>query len=104
MTRILQASPAKLRDGSWGARVVGEAREGDTIRITTRSGRSWAAVVTRVLWTGTRTAGPRGETQAVSIVTDEPVGAPPPIARSGRRYAEESAILNRFGDRVGGAR
>lgn len=46
------ASPTKLRDGSWGARVPGGARQGQTIRIQTRAGKSWTATIGRVLWTG----------------------------------------------------
>ncbi len=49
----LNASPARLRDGSWGARVSSETVSlGDTVTITTRSGKSWTARVVRVLWTG----------------------------------------------------
>jgi hypothetical protein len=51
-TATLTASPTKLRDGTWGARVTGPAAEGDTITITTRAGKSWDAEVERVLWTG----------------------------------------------------
>ena len=57
------ASPAKLRNGSWGARVVlpgsGISLEdlrqelpGQRIEIRTRSGKSWTAEIARVLWTG----------------------------------------------------
>lgn len=54
----MKATPTKLRNGSWGARVVFDAaaalppRENDIIAITTRSGKSWNARVERVLWTG----------------------------------------------------
>jgi len=46
------ASPTKLRDGSWGAVAKGAAAKGDTIRIETRAGKSWTAVVSAVVWTG----------------------------------------------------
>lgn len=46
------ATPAKLRDGTWGARVQGTARRGQQITITTRRGKSWDATVQRVLWSG----------------------------------------------------
>lgn len=46
------ASPTKLRDGSWGARVAGSVRFGDTIEVRTRAGKSWVAVVQRVVWSG----------------------------------------------------
>jgi hypothetical protein len=52
MTATLTASPTRLRDGTWGARVTGPAAEGDEITITARSGKTWQAEVVRVLWTG----------------------------------------------------
>ena len=52
------ASPTRLRDGTWGARVKGRASKGDRITITTRDGDSWEAVVTRVVWTGKNNYGP----------------------------------------------
>ena len=53
MSSILSASPAKLQSGAWGARVRSETvRAGDTIQITTSSGKSWQARVERVLWAG----------------------------------------------------
>ena len=47
------ASPAKLKDGSWGARVPGTATTGQTITVRAANGKTWTAVVDRVLWTGT---------------------------------------------------
>lgn len=47
----LQASPTKLRDGSWGARVRGYPAQGDTIQITTKAGKTWTATAKKVLWT-----------------------------------------------------
>jgi len=46
------ATPAKLRDGSWGARVVGKARRGQRIFIQAKGGRKWEATVDKVFWTG----------------------------------------------------
>jgi len=46
------ATPTKLRDGTWGARVRGTAAAGDTVTITTATGRSWDAQITRVVWSG----------------------------------------------------
>jgi len=46
------ASPAKLRNGSWGARVQGSVQAGDVVTITTRSGKSWQAIVTQAIWSG----------------------------------------------------
>ena len=59
-TSTIDASPAKLKNGSWGARVKSESVEsGDSILITTKSGKSWTATVSKVLWSG----------NGVSIVT-----------------------------------
>lgn len=50
---IRTASPTKLRNGNWGARVQStNVAAGDTVTITTRNGKSWEATVIRVLWTG----------------------------------------------------
>ena len=49
MNTTIIASPMKLRDGSWGARVPSkDAVEGQTIRIRTRAGKEWDAVITRI--------------------------------------------------------
>jgi len=48
----MNATPAKLRNGSWGARVVGSASVGDTVRVRTRAGAVWTATVTGVVWSG----------------------------------------------------
>lgn len=49
---MTQASPIKLRNGDWGAKARGSVREGDTVQITTKSGKSWVAHVAKVVWTG----------------------------------------------------
>lgn len=51
MTKIT-ATPAKLRNGNWGARVTGRVSAGSVVTIKTRSGKTWDAQVERVLWTG----------------------------------------------------
>ena len=48
----LNAAPAKLANGSWGARVDGVAKPGDAITITTAAGKSWRSRVVQVVWTG----------------------------------------------------
>lgn len=50
---ILQATPIKLRDGSWGAKVQGDnVLPGTPIRVTAKSGKWWNAVVYKVVWVG----------------------------------------------------
>jgi hypothetical protein len=46
------ATPAKLRNGSWGARVQGAATVGQTITIQTKGGKTWDATIEAVLWSG----------------------------------------------------
>lgn len=50
---MITATPAKLKDGSWGARVTDPiVNVGDSIEIKTRSGKSWIADVTEIVWHG----------------------------------------------------
>lgn len=46
----LHATPIKLRNGSWGARVHGLPSEGSLIRIEAKNGKSWDAIVARKVW------------------------------------------------------
>ena len=47
-TTITDATPMKLRDGTWGARASYDTDIGDIIRIRTRAGKTWLATVTRI--------------------------------------------------------
>ena len=49
MTNLI-ATPAKLRDGSWGARVQGTVTAGQTVTIQTKAGKTWDAAVSGVVW------------------------------------------------------
>ena len=53
---VYPATPAKLREGGWGARVQHDQDDsvgpGDWITVTTRDGMSWDATIETVLWTG----------------------------------------------------
>lgn len=58
----MKASPKKLRGGEWGALVQSEkVVSGEHITVTTKAGKSWDAVVDKVIWTG----------KGVAIVTTE---------------------------------
>lgn len=50
----LEATPTKLRSGKWGARIaVSEGRcaiVGDGVVVRTRAGKTWEAVVTKIVW------------------------------------------------------
>jgi len=48
----MNATPVKLRDGSWGARVLGRPRVGDEITIIANSGKTWTATISKVVWQG----------------------------------------------------
>ena len=52
MANTQTATPTKLQNGTWGARVQGDVAQGDTVTISTRSGKSWTATVDRVVWSG----------------------------------------------------
>lgn len=70
------ATPAKLRSGEWGARVVGATvAEGTELLITTRGGKSWPARVVKVVWSGD------GVTLCATKSLD---GGPPGAAKVGR--------------------
>ena len=45
------ASPIRLRDGSWGARLSGLVAPNQKITIQTAGGKTWQATVWQVLWT-----------------------------------------------------
>lgn len=46
------ATPTKLRSGEWGARVQGRVEAGEEITIRTKGGKSWTAIVAKVIWSG----------------------------------------------------
>ena len=52
-TATIEASPKKLRSGEWGALVQSDqVRRGDSICITSKSGKSWQATVAKIIWSG----------------------------------------------------
>jgi hypothetical protein len=48
----MTATYTKLRDGSWGVRVVGTVAPGATVQVTKKSGESKTETVGKVIWTG----------------------------------------------------
>lgn len=48
----MNATFAKLRDGSWGLRVKGQVSSGQSVTVTKKSGGSEVKTVGRVLWSG----------------------------------------------------
>lgn len=42
----------KLRNGSWGVRVEGPAKAGDTVTVTKKSGETATEKISKVVWTG----------------------------------------------------
>ncbi len=75
MTR--RATPSKLRDGRWGARVEGGPVDvGTLVEIVTRAGKRWGATVSSIVWTD----------GAVSLVVTDSSDAPAPRRHTrGRR-------------------
>lgn len=50
---MAQATYSKLRDGSWGVRVVGASvRPGEVVTVEKRSGERKQETVSRVIWSG----------------------------------------------------
>ena len=69
----IKATPKKLRSGEWGAVAqTPAARKGDTVEITTKSGKSWTATISKVIWSG----------NGVSIVATQSSSPAPRRSRS----------------------
>lgn len=52
-TEMKHATPAHLHDGTWGVRVQSEdVKEGEAVQVTSSSGKTWEATVSRVVWHG----------------------------------------------------
>lgn len=84
----MPATPAKLRDGSWGARVRGRVSSGEIVTITTKAGKSWKARVTRVLWSG----------DGVSLCATESLDGGPPRQRGWGGACITGGNCSSFGD------
>ena len=46
------ATYTKLKDGSWGVRVEGTAKSGQSVTVTKKSGETKSETIGRVLWSG----------------------------------------------------
>ena len=88
MKQTQTATPKKLNDGTWGARVSGAVAVGDEITITTRSGKSWTARVDRVLWSG-------DDVTLVSTSSSRRATSPRPISDAGISGAGTPANVTR---------
>lgn len=69
-----KVTPAKLRDGSWGARVQGAAAVGDRLTVVSSGGKSWDVIVDRIVWTG----------EGVTLVATRSLDCAPRSARAPR--------------------
>ena len=75
----MQATPAKLKSGDWGARVRNaQVSPGDIMQITAKSGKTWSATVSRVLWRG----------DGVALVATRQSGGNGYARRNGRGYTD----------------
>ncbi len=45
----MNATPMKLQNGVWGISVPGRPEVGDAVTVTTRAGKTWQAVISRVI-------------------------------------------------------
>jgi|GEM_PF-2006187 len=96
------AEPKKC-DGQWCAEVSGEARAGDPIRVVTRRGKQWDAVVTEVVRTYTKKARGLKAGGLRSIVRSRKLppavlrGRPKPRAATEPKAGSTTAVSKRAG-------
>lgn len=64
----MSATFTKLKNGSWGIRVNGTAKVGQTVTVTKKSGGSSEVTISKVIWTGNGVS-------ICSIEASEPVSA-----------------------------
>ena len=89
-TQTIAASPAKLKDGSWGARIARtDVAPGQVVTIRTQAGKTWDARITRVVWTG----------DGIALCATESADRP---ARTGQVYVRDA--FNGYGRPRGGFR
>jgi len=90
----MKATPTKLRTGAWGVTTQGTPRVGETVTVTTKSGKSWTATIDRVIWSGSGVS-----ICATSSGVSAPVrssGVPAPVRR-GRRECVSDGNCSSFG-------
>jgi len=81
----MNASPLKLKDGTWGAKLEGPAPSvGDKITVNARNGKSWGATVTAIVWST-----PEGDVHYLRTKGDDP----PTTKRSRRGSRSYSATI-----------
>jgi len=74
--------PAKLREGGWGAHVNTDAvRPGDAVHLTTKAGKTWDAVIEKVVWIGKDSDG-YPCALATLVGKDKPAGEAQPAAEA----------------------
>lgn len=79
----MSATYTKLRDGSWGVRVQGPVKAGETITVTKKGGETKRETVAAVLWTG----------DGVSLCSVTPTAKPayqPQASRPGKTYRKSA--------------
>ena len=93
-----RARPEKLAPGEWGARVTATTlKVGDRIRVTTRTGKTWTAVVVEVLEVAEATSLVRTSTGSDAAVRsgEVPASADDVFAAFERGAISMSAAMNR---------
>lgn len=76
MMTTITATPAKLRNGTWGARVRGTVTVGALLTIQTQAGKTWQATVESIVWSG----------EGVTIVSTRSLDRAPQSAAPSRRW------------------
>lgn len=87
----LQATPAKLRSGAWGARVTGAVQRGDRITVVSRAGKMWQSIVVGIVWQG----------DGVALVATERTDSEGHSIRSGASYRAGITAPSRRGEWTG---
>lgn len=93
-----RARPEKLASGEWGARVTATSlKVGDRIQVTTRAGKTWAAVVVEVLEVAEVTSLVRTSTGSDAAVRsgEVPASGDDVLAAFERGAISMSAAMNR---------
>ena len=93
-----RARPEKLASGEWGARVTATSlKVGDQIKVTTRTGKTWVAVVVEVLEVAESTSLVRTSTGSDAAVRsgEVPASSDDVLAAFERGAISMSAAMNR---------
>lgn len=82
----LRATPAKLRDGTWGARVLGVPPVGTIVEVRTSAGKTWDARIVAIIRAG------HGPDDPTLVATESVIPRPVRAAQDDVALAERGLI------------